>query len=53
MREEFGDSIMIDIVVKTKENKIGEWLRSVKGDRIDSLLNIEYYKDKLIKYILV
>ena len=50
--EEFGDLIMIDIAIKTKENKVGEWLRDVKADRIDSLVNVEYNKDKLIEYIL-
>lgn len=50
--EKYGDSISMDIVVKTKDNKVGKWLRNVDASKIDSLVKIEYNKDKLIKYIL-
>lgn len=50
--DKYSDKITIDIALKTPDNKIGGWLRNVKADQIDNLLNIEYNKDKLINYIL-
>lgn len=49
--DEFGDSISLDIAVKTHKNKVGRWLRDVKAAEIDKILNVEYNKDKLIEYI--
>lgn len=51
-REEFGDSITIDIAVKNEKNKVERWERNVDVEKIDSLVNVEYNKDKLIEYIL-
>ena len=48
----FGDTITIDIAIKDKDNKIGEWKRRIDGSKIDSIVRTEYNKDKLIKYIL-
>lgn len=48
----YGNEISLDIAIKTSRNTVGEWLRDVTATEIDSLLKIEYNKDKLIKYIL-
>lgn len=48
----FTDQISIDIAIKNTENKVEKWKRNVKSNKIDSLVNVEYNKDKLIKYIL-
>ena len=51
-REDFDDLITIDVAIKTIDNKVGEWVRNIKLSEIDSLVKVEYNKDKLIKYIL-
>ena len=51
-KEDFGDYIAIDVAVKNTENKVERWVRDVDTAGIDSLMEIEYNKDKLINYIL-
>lgn len=50
--KKYSQEISLDIVIKTKNNTVGEWKRGVVMDEIDELLKVEYNKDKLIKYIL-
>lgn len=49
--ETFEGQIAIDIAVKDAENKVGKWLRDVSPSEIDEIIQMEYNKDKLIKYI--
>lgn len=49
--EEFGSQIAIDVAIKNAENKVEKWKRDVSSDEIDSLVGVEYNKDKLIEYI--
>lgn len=48
----FYSKISIDIAYKTKDNSVGKWQKNVDMYKFDELINMEYNKDKLIKYIL-
>ena len=49
--DKYSDKVALDIAIKTSENKIGEWIRNAKFEQFDEMTNLNYNKDKLIKYI--
>lgn len=50
--KQYEKRVTVDIAIKTPDNKIGEWLRSVDYKQFDEVVKKEYNKDKLIQYIL-
>ena len=49
--EEFSGRVVIDIAIKNSDNKVGRWERNIRVGEIDKILNTEYNKGELIKYI--
>lgn len=49
--EKMRGKISIDLVVKNADNQVGEWMQNIDGSTLDKVLNKDYNKESLRKYI--
>ena len=51
IKNNYGNHITIDIAIKQVNNEVRKWIRDANLQDFDNKLNVEYNKNKLIKYI--